>query len=352
MGLQAVANYIGEPGYQHPVENDRALIENIFGRREGVLGQNDFQVSQGTGLAVTVAGGATVIKGRENTTQGSYFAWSSGSEQVAWPGASASSRWDTLILRVVDPQYGAGATPGCGWEVIQGTPGSGVPPTDAEINSTFYKPGAWQRILDQQVDPVDTSQIQVSKAIDRRKFGLSSSGNILVWSESLLPTTGNEVGQGAWTLDTKMFYIWNGSRWESFRSTDDTGLGRVERIYSPTGNSIPAAGTITATGTSISNFVFKANREYTVRAKAQIGTGTSGTLGRITLSGASFQEMPIGWEPVSSGQNCVLGEVVAVFRPGSTDVTATISSHIQMSGTTAGTTVAGNYIDIYDEGRV
>lgn len=355
MPLQNVANYIGQPGYQHPVENDRMLIENIFGRREGVLGQGDFAVTQSAaGLAVRVAGGATVIKGKENATQGSYFAWSSGPEDVAWPGPSASTRWDALIIRVVDPQYRAGDTPGCFWDVIQGTPGSGAPPTDAEINTNFYLPGAWQRILDQKVDPTDTAQIQVSKAVDRRKFGLSSSGNILVWSESVLPATGNEVGQGAWTLDTKKFYQWNGSKWERFVSGDEVGLGRIAYAESSTAINTGSTGGEVNTGLTLAA-TFKAGRKYFLRLKGRFTTvGAGATYVRFRLlknDGTAIGPLIYNdWVGAQAGNTAQQVESTGYFLPA-TDQTFTMKASIQGSAnSTAASTSGYHYIEVFDMG--
>lgn len=266
MPLQATPSYIGATGYLTPVENDRQLIKNIFGRRQGVLGSTDFQVTQApSGLAVRVNSGAAVCGDKEAATQGFYFAWSDSQEDVPWPGPSGQPRIDALILRIVDPQYGTtSATTGAKWEVVQGTPAaSPTAPSDSVINNvTNNKPGAWMRIADVRINTSDTTSIPAARITDRRIY--ASSGTLLAATESQLPTVGVQMGQSALTIDSKYYFVWSGSSWIRFADADAVGLGVVARsTYAGSGDS-NAFGTtgINLPNISINNFVFKANRRY------------------------------------------------------------------------------------------
>lgn len=298
MPLQAVPSYIGVSGYLTPVENDRQLIKNIFGRRQGVLGSSDFQVTQApSGMAVRVNSGALVCGDKESAAQGFYFAWSDSQEDVAWPGPSGQPRIDTLIARVVDPQYGATAAPtGAKWEVIQGTPAaSPTAPADSVINNvTNNKPGAWVRIADIRINTTDTTSIPAARITDRRVF--AASGQMLVANEASLPTVGVQVGQGALTLDNKWFYMWSGTSWIRFANADEVGLGVVARSSFAGSGDSNAFGTtgITLPNISINNFVFKANRRY------RIDFFGSFRLTSSAITGVQFAIVDPGGSPIDS----------------------------------------------------
>jgi hypothetical protein len=266
MPLQATPSYIGAEDYLTPVENDRQLVKNIFGRRQGVLGSADFQVTQApSGMAVRVNSGAAVCGDKEAATQGFYFAWSDSQEDVPWPGPSGQPRIDALILRIVDPQYGTTAsTTGAKWEIIQGTPAaSPTAPSDSTINNvTNNKPGAWLRVADVRINTSDTTSIPAARITDRRVY--ASSGTLLATNEASLPTVGVQMGQGALTMDNKWYYVWNGSAWMRFANADEVGLGVVARVSSAGSGDSNAFGTtgINLPNISINNFVFKANRRY------------------------------------------------------------------------------------------
>jgi hypothetical protein len=162
MGLQVAPGYIGQSGYSHPVELFRNILEAQTAAGKGYLtATTDFALTpSGAGLSLSVAAGAAAINGLESNTQGSYFAWSNAADSIAWPAASGSPRIDSLILRVIDKQYGADADAnGAQWEVCQGTPaGSPVAIADADFNGagTFHRPGAWWRVCNVLISPGNT----------------------------------------------------------------------------------------------------------------------------------------------------------------------------------------------------
>lgn len=163
MPLQVVPGFIGQTGYEHPVELFRNLVGNLTGNAKGLVGSpTGFALTpSGSSMQLTIGAGAAVIKGSENTSQGSYFVWSPTSEVKAWPAASAQPRIDSLILRVIDTQYGSDpASPQAMWDIVQGTPsGSPVqqPDVEFEAGGDFHRPGAWWRVANFLVEAADTN---------------------------------------------------------------------------------------------------------------------------------------------------------------------------------------------------
>lgn len=162
MGLQLAPGFISGSGtYQHPVELFRNLLEGLSGGgQKGTLTPTSFAMTpSGSLMQLTVAAGFAVIAGEENSSQGSYFVWSNASEVLAWPAHSAQGRWDTLILRVIDTQYGVDASPeGAYWEIVQGTPAGSptkIPDVEFQGGGDFYRPGAWWRVADVLVGSTD-----------------------------------------------------------------------------------------------------------------------------------------------------------------------------------------------------
>lgn len=163
MALQVVPGYIGASGYNHPVELFRNLNGALTNDGKGLMGDpTGFSLTpSGGSMQLTVGPGYAMIAGLENASQGSYFAWNPAAEVIPWPAHSAQARWDTLVLRVIDTQYGVDSDPnGAQWEIVQGTPaGSPVKIADAEFLSggDFYRPGAWWRVCDVLVESTDTN---------------------------------------------------------------------------------------------------------------------------------------------------------------------------------------------------
>lgn len=218
MGLQAAPSYIGDAGFQTPVENDRKLIEGIF-ERGGLFRYTDFNLTPVVGtMAANVSAGMAMVKGFQNNTQGSYFAWSNEDEDIPWPVAGTQSRYDTLILRVVDTQYGAdGIGSRATWEIVSGAEGgSPAPLTDAEINAAYPKPGAWIALYDVKVDPSDITQLNGAN-ISRRAMSTSrpsryaASLGYTPFYTGQLPATGKWPGERFWNIDEARGYVWDGS---------------------------------------------------------------------------------------------------------------------------------------------
>lgn len=213
MGLQTVPAYIGQTGYLHPVELDRNWIEAVAGRRTGAMRYGDFATTLvgSNSFQMAVSSGGAVILGEEagQTQQGAYFVWSNASENLLFAGPSGSPRIDSLVLRVVDTQYGSDpGSPRAEWEIVQGTPaGSPVakPDSDFAAGGGHYKPGAWWRIKNVRINPGDTDLIggQVTDLMTWVRTG----GRVLCRSKASFPTD-NQPGDKAYDLSTGIEWTW------------------------------------------------------------------------------------------------------------------------------------------------
>lgn len=214
MGLQSAPGYIGDPGFDHPVELDRNMLEGIFGRT-GRLRPGDFAVGKIVGaLQATVSSGRAFLLGNENAAQGGYFVWSDIGETMAWPSPAGSPRIDTLLMRVRDNQYGAvGGSLGADWDIISGTPSaSPVAVADVEFNAggDFYEPGAWWRVADIRINPGDT-EINSGLITNFTNYVRNPLFRTPCLS-SAFPTDA-VAGDRAYATDTGVEWRWSGSKW-------------------------------------------------------------------------------------------------------------------------------------------
>lgn len=158
MGLQTAPGFIGAAGYAHPVELMRNLTEALTDSGTGLLKDTaGFAMTpSGSAMQLTIAPGFAVLLGLESNSQGSYFVWSDASEVLAWPAHGGTNRMDTLLLRVIDTQYGSDAdTPQAEWEIVQGTSATALPDSSFLAGGDHYRPGAWWRVADVLVQTTD-----------------------------------------------------------------------------------------------------------------------------------------------------------------------------------------------------
>ncbi len=217
MGLQAVPAFIGhagEPGYQHPVSLFRNLLEGIFSRT-GALRYGDFAIAPMVGsYGITIGAGTAFVLGTETgqPQQGGYFVWSDASENVLWPSAGGSNRWDSLICRVVDKQFGT--DPGVSraeWEVVPGTTGAPPPDSDFVNPGSQWKPGAWWRVADYLTQPGDGGVINPSNIVRHHKY--VRVGGYTPCLSTALPSD-PVAGDRVWFIDTGLWKWYNGTTWE------------------------------------------------------------------------------------------------------------------------------------------
>jgi hypothetical protein len=217
MALKVEPAYIGQTGYQHPVELDRNLLEGIF-TRSGTLRFGGFNLFPGAGTrGVSVASGRYFINGVEDADQGGYFVWNTTTITYLLGDAIGNPRIDTFILRVVDDQYGViTGIPRAEIEVIQGVP-AGVPVarpnSDFDVGGPYYKPGAWTRLGDATVLVGDV-------AIPGGQLA-NSFQVVRVGGRTVCPSTNRPsdpvAGDEIYEFDTFLTYQWNGSAWVTLR---------------------------------------------------------------------------------------------------------------------------------------
>lgn len=213
MTLQTVPAYIGETGYQHPVELDRNILESIFGR-SGAMRSGDFAIAPtGTAHQFTIAAGSAFLLGSENTTQGGYYAWSEAASTHVLAVPSGSARHDSIVLRVKDSQYGTiSGTPSAYWDIVQGVPGAGSarPDSDFAPAGSQYVPGAWWRIANILRGTSDTT-IPGGNVTMLPRYVRRSIGQTLCTSTTR--PTDAVLGDEGFEADTGLSIAYDGSSW-------------------------------------------------------------------------------------------------------------------------------------------
>lgn len=224
MGVQTVPGYIAQnvdlSPFEHPVELMRNLNKGLFDR-SGVLRYGDFNITTpGSGLVLNVAAGEAFLLGAENNTQGGYFLWSNAAETVNFSAPSGSIRYDTVLLRVRDPQYGTiSGNARASIEVVAGSAGAGAARADSYFNSGGggYQPGAWLRLADVQIDPAVTS-IAANKITQFPRY-VRGIGGVTVCTSTTRPSD-PILGDRIFETNTQAEYFWDGAAWRF--STIDT----------------------------------------------------------------------------------------------------------------------------------
>lgn len=226
------AIYIGADAYETPVEFDRHMLRNVFGRNQGILGYDDFGIVLGGSRTIEITPGAAVITGRENANQGSYFAYSTANEPgPTIPPPAASTRHDNLVLVVRDPQYSSGIIPGSEFQWVQGVAGSGVGPTDAAIVTAIGPGASYIPIWGYQMDPGDTTTLNSSRFYRAyNHMSLVANGILVRAKVADLPVSGVKTFQEAWTFDgvrsKPRKWVWSGISWGRVLTEEADG-GRV-----------------------------------------------------------------------------------------------------------------------------
>jgi hypothetical protein len=221
MGLQVAPGYIGTSGFQTPVELDRNWLAAVAGRRTGSMRYNDFALTpSASAMQLTIGAGDAVIMGSEgSTTQGGYYAWSNASEVITMPTAAGNPRYDTLLLRVIDTQYGADAAGNKAlWDVASGVAAaSPTPLADSQFNigGALHRPGGWYRVADILV-PASVTNLSTATVVNKRRYARLGR-NVLCLSTDL--PTDAQIGDIATLIDDNMNVLtWNGTQWLSVRA--------------------------------------------------------------------------------------------------------------------------------------
>lgn len=310
MTLQAVAGFLGQSGIQHPALLYRNFTSAFAGRRSGFYRHDDFVLTpSGSAMSLNVGRGDAFLMGTEGvSTQGGYYCWNNATETLAWPAAAASPRIDSLILRVIDTDYGADpAGSKAVWEIVSGTPaGSPVAVADSAFAPAglYYHPGAWLRVADFTVGASITNLAAATLShkrkycrVGRHCIGLSNDfPTDAVVGDQFTPLDGTYAG---------VLYIYDGASWQRTSKFDgqasDNNVTTISGITSTTfipgspvcGTSFVAppsggvwinlSGRITAT-TNTNEF----NLSFEVRSGSSVGAGT------IVISASSVRTISAG----------------------------------------------------------
>lgn len=187
--MTANVAFIGAAGYETTPEDVRNLVGAIW-PNEGALTNDSFLCTPsdpGAGFALNRTAGKAVIPGEDASSQGNYFVWDDGDEDIPWEAPDGTfNRIDSLLLLVVDSQYGTPDLPqGPHFVVAVGTPASvPVALSDAEIIADYAQPGAWRRVADIQINVGDLAinpariTMRLSQVDTNRVIKIVESGSV------------------------------------------------------------------------------------------------------------------------------------------------------------------------------
>jgi hypothetical protein len=219
VGLKIEPGYIGQTGYLHPVELDRNMLEGQFQRSGGVR-YGDFAISQGVGTrAIAIAPGRFFVLGQENAQQGGYFVWSDAVETFLLAAAVGNPRIDTLLIRVIDDQYGTiSGAPRAEFAVVQGVAAASPtarPDSDFNVGGSFYIPGGWARLGDVRVNVADTGSIPTGQITTKNRYvrGPADVVPCLSTDRPSDPVLSDRIFE----IDTAIERFWNGTFWQQTR---------------------------------------------------------------------------------------------------------------------------------------
>lgn len=149
-------------GHKNLVQDDRAVLWDSLGGREGILRGFDHSLVAGQ-LAHEFTAGAAMAEERDASgnpgTGRGYHLFSDVTFQVTHAAPSAQSRNDAVVFVFADIEGGplgsAVAQSGPQVVAVTGTSGVTTPQTDTEITDALGK-GGWFRFADVIIDPADT----------------------------------------------------------------------------------------------------------------------------------------------------------------------------------------------------
>lgn len=229
MVLQAIPAYIakqadGVTDFQHSIETLRTFNKALFDRT-GVFRFGDFFIQPtGSGMGVSIGGGHAHLLGPHSSLQGGYFVWSNSADTLTLGAPSGSTRYDSILLRVADNQYGTiTGAPRAYLEVVPGAAGAGGPRADSYFQSGggSYQPGAWFRLCDIRVDPGDTTVSNAKITTNFQYVGMP--GGTTLCTSSTRPAVPN-LGDKIYETDTGLEYMWTLNNWiyqGNYRNTNN-----------------------------------------------------------------------------------------------------------------------------------
>lgn len=199
---------------------DRLLLSAIFGGRHfvdlapgvskvdaggahGVVGSGDMAVTAGAGHTVNVAAGVAVMRGTEQSDQGTYLGGNDAAYNVACGSPDATnSRYILIQARATDTEYGAGASA----FVIDAKIGT---PSGAPVVPT---PDENALVLAEILQPAAAASAASYTIVDRRTRAYALGGIVPVLST----TRPNPAYEGQFIYETNTDRVWfyTGSAWQ------------------------------------------------------------------------------------------------------------------------------------------
>ena len=325
MTLQAVAGFLGQAGIQHPAMLYRNFVSAMGGRRSGAIRYDDFVITpSASAMSITVGRGDAVLMGTEGvSTQGAYYVWNNATETIAMPAAAANPRYDSLILRVIDTDYGSDpAGSKATWEVVSGTPaGSPTPVADSAFAAAgaFYHPGAWLRVADILV-PASVTNLSTATVVNKRKYARVGRHTMVLAADYPADAVQGDTVTQLDGTDAGLLFHYNGSAWHQlsmpawqnftptlYNNVNTTPASIAYTLeyakYVKLGKTVHAMASVIATPSSSTNGVglslplAAATRYYNIGSSAIIGTSAPAGQVGIALMGPN------------AGNNIVLGAV-------------------------------------------
>ncbi|MEU1078521.1 MULTISPECIES: hypothetical protein [unclassified Streptomyces] len=100
-------------GATHSAQQFRMLVRDLSRGAEGVTNGTDLKVTalSTPGAGVQIGDGSGIVIGKDAAFQGSYAVCNVGAATLGIAPGGASSRWDLVALRILDPEYAGSADP-------------------------------------------------------------------------------------------------------------------------------------------------------------------------------------------------------------------------------------------------
>lgn len=332
---------------------------NALGVRSGVLPNGGltalWTTAQGTpNMTVNVAVGQAVVQGSTTTTQGPYVYTLDVAKTVTITAAHATlPRIDVVAVRVRDSNVSGTGLDG-DIVAIAGTAAS------SPAVPGFPADGASYLALANISVPAAATNIASGQITNQWQWTTTEGGSLLVETKAKLDAiTTLPMGQLAYVWVDKTHWAWNGTVWKRLMTEDEVGLGIVAYTQATSGTGTTTSGGVKDTGLTLT-FTFKAGRRYWVRCMGNAVAGTGAAVARYLIvnhtgtdTGTTIAGLEPGWVNVTAGQGMRMTTVEGYYEPGVSDVTMTIKTQIQGSGSSTGsTTPARHSLTVIDIGKV
>lgn len=208
------------------------------------------------GVRAGSGGAVTVVNGTMTVQVAPFMCWvdATVAGQVGYPfvcdatktltiaaGHATLARTDVIAVVVREAVFDGGGTTAATLEVVQGTPGAGVPSLPAAAI-------ALRNISVPAGTSVGTGGLTAGNlSTDRRQYVVGLGGLVPVASQSEQDSLVTYSGLPAWRTDTKSLEVYNGTKWVQVATYDDTGTFPIyvtsDTAFQPTLNTAWTAET-------------------------------------------------------------------------------------------------------------